>query len=63
MVEMDPSSVTERLRRMAELSRGAEKRPAVDMSPAGIARRLRELSDLANLCFKLMEIGATARLK
>ena len=33
------------------------------MSPAGITRRLRELSDLANLCFKLMEIGATARLK
>lgn len=55
--------VTERLRRMAELSKSAPPRRGVDYSAAAVTARLREMSDVSKLCAKLVEIGRRAGLR
>lgn len=61
MATPSPEQVTARLRRLAELSRDAQPRPAVDDSPDAVTERLRELAELSELCARLVEIGRVAR--
>lgn len=53
--------VTERLRRMAELSKSAPARRGLDYSASAVTARLREMSDVSRLCAKLGDIGRRGR--
>lgn len=53
---MSAAAITQRLRRVAELSdlrTRSRLHPKLDMSPAGITRRLREVEQLRRLCLRL----------
>jgi hypothetical protein len=55
--DLTRDAVSNRLRRVAELSVALGPRPRVDLSAQSISDRLRSASELSALCFRLVEIG------
>jgi hypothetical protein len=53
--------VTQRLRRLAELSRTTAIRSGLDYGVDAVTARLREMSDLSRFCAELVELGRRDR--
>ena len=65
MTKVDRSSraISERLRRVAELSATHVAPRGVDLSARAISERLRTAAELSALCFRLVEIGRANRAR